>query len=295
MSSPPPKQGSSLTVWLMLVPLAVLSIVAVVVINKSKEDVHVSDEKLSAFNLAEAPKADARRTGYQSSFEREAVKRKYVAGPGLAGFVPEKDKMFRESSQGKRKKGPSAKQLARERAMIKKYGKLWHAQERKVNAIGRKYGKKYPIVHVVDKYFAGIPALQNLAKRYHKDRNTYQFYRDAIAIPEVRKGVRKFATNPQVLKVAVLMIAEALSDPPPKALFNEAMRTVTEDKVISEFMSDEVWPPVMQRLPQTMANTRLSSEMAQSMTNMAQGLAAPGVKLPKMDMEKYQRDFQSKR
>lgn len=294
MNALPPKQSSPLTVWLMLVPLVVLGIVAVIVINKSQEDVHVSDEKLSAFNVSEVPKEKRRRVGYQSSFEREAAKRRYGAGPGLAGFVPEKDEMFRTKARGK-KRGPTAKQLAHERRMIKKYGAMWHAQEKRVNAIGRKYGKKYPIVHKVDMYFARLPRLRALSRRYKKDGNTYQFYRDAIALPEVREGVRKFVTNPQVLKVAVLVIAEVLAKPPPKALFNEAMRTMTEDQVIRDFMSDEIWPPVMQRLPQTMMDTRLSPELAQNMSQMAQGLVSPGVKLPEMDMNKYQRDFQSSR
>ncbi len=293
MSSPPPKVGSSLTGWLMLVPLAVLSVVAVVVINKGKEDVHVSDEKLSAFNLSEVPKADKRRVGYQSSFEREAVKRKYVAGPGLAGFVPEKGKMFRKNV--KTEQGPTAKQLAHERLMIKKYGRRWRSEEKRVNRIGRKYGKTYPIVHKVDMHFAKMARLQALRRKYHKDGNMYRFYRDAIALPEVRKGVRKFVTNPQVLKVAVLVIAEALAAPPPKVLFNEAMRIMTEDKVVKDFMGDEIWPPVMQRLPQTMMDTQLPPELAQNMSRMAQGLAAPGVKLPEMDASKYKRDFQSKR
>ena len=69
---------------------------------------------------------------------------------------------------------------------------------------------------MVDDYFLGLPRYKALYQRYHKDRNLFSFFRDAVALPEVRTGVKKYMLNGEAMKVGVMMLAEGLTQPVPQ-------------------------------------------------------------------------------
>ena len=56
MSVPPQQRSSSTLLWIGLIPVLILSLFALKMLSGKKEDVRLSDEKLSAFNVDQVPR-----------------------------------------------------------------------------------------------------------------------------------------------------------------------------------------------------------------------------------------------
>ncbi|MBI3296789.1 MAG: hypothetical protein HYZ75_01400 [Elusimicrobia bacterium] len=235
---PPPPQEPGFRWWLALIPIVLLSLLMYWLVGGrpgQPETVARTDED-KAFNVDEVPPEDAPAEPYVSNAEREAAARMdgSAGGPGLSGFIPEKDKIFHKENTA------AAKDDSREKeaAFIKRYDPLIRREQRRLNQITARYRKKEAVVRQVDMAFGALPRYMALRQQYYKDRNPYAFVRGAITLPEVRKTVFKYATSPEVWRVTVGMMVEGLRQKPPPEVYNETKRFMTEDKTVSGFVTD---------------------------------------------------------
>lgn len=252
--SPPPAPPSGFKWWLALFPIVILSLLMWWMLGREPrqaEPVEVADA--GSFNVDEVPKDEPPAepeppARYVSQAEREAKEREASSGPGLSGFVTEKDNIFYKDPKLKEDESKE-----KEREFLAKYGRLIKNEEDRLSVITRRYRKKYPVVREVDMAFGRLPRYMALRDEYIKNRNIYDFVRGSIALPEVRKTVYKYATNGEVWKATMGMMLEGLRQKPPKPVYDEAKRFLTEDKKVATFVTDltgYLIPRTGQLLPQ---------------------------------------------
>ena len=237
---PPPQPSSSNGMFLALIPIVLVSVGIFFFLSRSGP-VNESDD-LSAFNVSDVPEDDSRgRTNYTSRFERDAARRSVSQGP-LAGFIQEKDKAF---AKGRRPKGGSQAESEKEKrsrlkeeAFIKKHDKQIQSELRRFGPITQRYRKKYPIVKEVDKAFGKLPRYMALRDQYEKDHNAFDFVRNSIKLPEVRKTIRKYALKPETWRATIGMANEAMRKKPPAPIYDEAVNFMTHDKTMTKFVTD---------------------------------------------------------
>ena len=134
----------------------------------------------------------------------------------------------------------SAAERAREKEFLTKHGaELQNYEEKVLGNITRKYQKNNQIVRDVDHAFGAMPRYMAIKNRYGKDKDPFGFARDAIALPEVRAEIAKRMADPAVWKAALGMITEAMRNPPPKAIYDEAKHFMQKEDAVAEYVSGE--------------------------------------------------------
>lgn len=225
--------------WLALFPILALTLFMWWMLGRRQAQEQAAEvTEAEAFNVAEVPEDDqapppAAPERYVSQAEREAQSRLASAGPGLSGFVPEKDQIFYKDP-----KQQEDDSRTREREMVKKYDHIVRSEQDRLKKITSRYRKKEAIVREVDSAFGRLPRYMALKAQYEKDRNPYDFVRGAVSLPEVRKTVYKYATNGDVWRVTMGMMLEGLRQKPPKPVYDEIKRFLTEDKKVAGFVTD---------------------------------------------------------
>lgn len=143
-----------------------------------------------------------------------------------------------ELPTGRPRAVPAVPDAAREREkeFLRKYDGAIRDHQGRLGAITQNYYKTHPIVRQVDAEFGKLPRYMEVLGRYRKDRDAYQFARDAIALPEVRGLVSKYLSKPEAWKAGLGMISEALRQPPPKPISEEMKRFFTGDKAMSSYV-----------------------------------------------------------
>ena len=126
--------------------------------------------------------------------------------------------------------------LKRQRAAVIQY------QARLARITDRyRYGKGAPpIVGEVDRAFGAMPRFMAVRGRYDRDRNPFQYARDALALPEVRGEMARRMKDPQVWRAAIGMMLEALKEPPPPELYKETKRFLATDAVMVSYLPELV-------------------------------------------------------
>lgn len=236
---PPPPQSSGFKWVLALIPLIAIGLFLYMMVGRKSAvtDGAVSVEDQS-FNVDEVPvdpvsKDTAVTANYVSHDEAEAKARERASGPGLSGFITEKDGMFYKDP-----KAVEDETRQKEKDFIAKHDGSIRATQEKLNVITRKYFKKEAIVRQVDADFAKLPRYMALKAQYGKDRDAYAFVRGAVGLAEVRKTVYKYATNIDVWRVTIGMMTEGLKQKPPPPVYNEIKRVMTDDTKIAGFVTD---------------------------------------------------------
>ncbi|MBI3296929.1 MAG: hypothetical protein HYZ75_02105 [Elusimicrobia bacterium] len=163
--------------------------------------------------------------GYVSLAERELAER---GGPGLAGLVPEAP----PPPHGPESPNGADIPVLRPGGGPRAYNRLVEIELKRLTKITRRYYKEEPVVREVDRAFGSLPRYMAVRRRYLQDKDAYAFAHDTIALPEVRKTIKKYATDPQVWRVTTAMIREAMKEKPPKPLYDEMKRFFTEDKKV---------------------------------------------------------------
>lgn len=235
---PPPPVESGFRWWLALIPIVLLTLFLYRMVGRNAAAPDTEAEEAQAFNVDEVPETPKGRAAapepYVSQAEKDAQSRLgSAAGPGLSGFVPERDQIFFKDPKNKEDEA-NAKELA----FVKKFDPLIRAEQERLNLITRRYRKKEAVVREVDMAFGKLPRYMDLRAQYGKDRNPYAFVRGAVALPEVRKAVYKFATSADVWRVSVGMMLEGLRQKPPKPVYDETKRFMTEDTKVAGFVTD---------------------------------------------------------
>jgi|GEM_PF-5606899 len=118
------------------------------------------------------------------------------------------------------------------------HGAELHNYQRRLDAITNRYFKAYPVVRDVDRQFAQMPRYMAVKQRYDQDGNPFAFARDAIALPEVQNAVAQRLADPQAWRAALGMINDALKDPPPPAVYQQAQQFMTGDPAMTAYMTD---------------------------------------------------------
>lgn len=180
---------------------------------------------------------------YQSLIEQDLAQRD---GPLPAGFVPEAPA---PAAPPKKREEPAP--LLQSRGPD--FNRMIDAELKRLTLITRRYYKESPKVREVDKAFGSLPRYMAVRKRYLEQHDAYAFAHDALALPEVRQTVKKYASDPNVWRVTLSMMREALKEKPPKPLYDEMKRFFTQDKQTVEFaaeLSAEVMPRMGKLLPQ---------------------------------------------
>jgi hypothetical protein len=150
-----------------------------------------------------------------------------------------KDRLF--SGLGLSGAGPAAgseAKLTREKQFLARNDGAVLAYQQRLNEIGMRYYKKYPVVRQVDSDFASLPRYMAVMRRYQADRDAYQWARDTAALPEVRDTIKKYLARPEAWGVAADMALDALKQRPPPALYQEVARVVTEEPAVRELVKN---------------------------------------------------------
>lgn len=133
-----------------------------------------------------------------------------------------------------------AKERARQKEFLAKHGaEISNYQNKVLGKITQKYYQNNPVVRDVDKAFGAMPRYMAIKNRYAKEKDPFAFARDAIALPEVRAEIAKRMADPAVWKAAIGMINEALRNPPPKAIYDEAKHFMQKSDDIADYVANE--------------------------------------------------------
>lgn len=234
---PPPAPGFN---WsLALIPLVAIGLFLYWMVGRKTTVVDESESvEAQSFNVDEVPAEPAAKAApaggtYVSPAEMEARTRERAPGPGLSGFVAERDGMFYKDPKAK-----EDEERQRERDFIAKHDASIRATQEKLTVITRRYYKKEPVVREVDAAFGKLPRYMALKAQYEKDRDAYAFVRGAVGLQEVRKTVYKYATNIDVWRVTLGMMTEGLKQKPPPPVYNEIKRVMTDDTKVATFVTD---------------------------------------------------------
>lgn len=235
MEEEPRRRGSGLGWMLALLPMVALAAYIFYYLHeRGREPAAPETPAINEFNLAERPDVAPDALAGLPPGRGPAASPK-AKGPGLRGFMIEKDRMFKGDAKG-RKRDEWEQMRAREKAYIKKHDGALREEQARLALIAARYYAKYPIVREVDRAFAKNSKYMAIAAKYGQDRDPYEFARAAVSEPSVRATIRKYSTNPEVWKVTLAMAQEALKDPPPKAVYKEMVRFLTKDKKVSGFL-----------------------------------------------------------
>lgn len=236
---PPPPPSSGFNWVLALIPLVAIGLFLYWMVGRKTAVVEETEAvEANSFNVAEVPQdeptqAAAVPANYVSPAEAEAKARERASGPGLSGFVAEKDGMFYKDPKAK-----EDEERQRERDFIAKHDGTIRATQQKLNVITRRYYKKEKIVRDVDAAFGKLPRYMALKEQYNKDRDAYAFVRGAVGLKEVRQTVYKYATNVDVWRVTIGMMTEGLKQKPPPPVYNEVKRFMADDVKVAGFVTD---------------------------------------------------------
>ncbi|TBR22935.1 hypothetical protein EPO15_06935 [bacterium] len=233
----PPAPGFN---WgLALIPLIAIGLFLYWLVGRKTQVTEDTESaEAQSFNVAEVPHdpepaPSGVPANYVSPAEAETKARERAPGPGLSGFVTEKDGMFYKDPKAK-----EDEERQREKDFIAKHDASIRATQEKLSVITRKYYKKEPIVREVDAAFGKLGRYMALKAQYDKDRDAYAFVRGAVGLPEVRKTVYKYATNVDVWRATIGMMTEGLKQKPPPAVYNEIKRVMSDDTKIAGFVTD---------------------------------------------------------
>ncbi|MFA6093173.1 MAG: hypothetical protein WCU88_12205 [Elusimicrobiota bacterium] len=219
--SPEPQQKPNLLFLAVLLVFAGLFLAGLWLFLRPAPESPAAD--YNAFNLEEAPKAEAAHPAVQLPAPASEA-------PSLKAFIPEKDFFFTSGAASERK---------REQDFIRKYdAQMRGYMDRVLDPLGQRYRKKYAVVKEMDLEFGRLDRYMELNRKYQKDRDLHQWARGVIALPEVRSTLMKYAMKPEIWQVAFQMGTEAMKTPPPKPVQDEVMRMLTTDKQLSKFIGD---------------------------------------------------------
>lgn len=127
-------------------------------------------------------------------------------------------------------------QKAYERRFLRQHDKEVRSYQNYLANLGRKYMN--PEVAKMDAEFASMPRFMALKDQYGKDRDAYKWARGAIALPEVRNALLHYSANPKVVGALAKAALEALSNPPPKTLYQEMLRFISTDSGMSPYVKE---------------------------------------------------------
>jgi hypothetical protein len=235
---PPPPPSSGFNWVLALIPLVAIGLFLYWMVGRKTAVVEETETaEANSFNVDEVPAepeaAPAPVTANYVSPDEAAARARERAGPGLSGFVAEKDGMFYKDPKAKE---DEARQ--REKDFIAKHDGTIRATQQKLNAITRRYYKKEKVVREVDAAFGKLPRYMALKAQYDKDRDAYAFVRGAVGLKEVRQTVYKYATNVDAWRVTLGMMTEGLKQKPPPPVYNEMKRFMADDTKVAGFVTD---------------------------------------------------------
>lgn len=237
---PPPSPQSSGFKWVLaFIPLLAIGLFLYMMVGRKAAVVEETESaEAQSFNVDEVPvepepPPSATPANYTSPAEAEAKARERAGGPGLSGFVAEKDGMFYKDP-----KAQEDESRQKEKDFIAKHDGSIRATQEKLGVITRKYYKKEKVVREVDAAFGKLPRYMSLKAQYEKDRDAYAFVRAAVGLKEVRQTVYKYATNVDVWRATLGMMTEGLKQKPPAPVYNEVKRVMTDDTKIASFVTD---------------------------------------------------------
>jgi hypothetical protein len=172
--------------------------------------------------------------------------------------------------------GPSDADRAREKEFLAKHGAELKAYEGRVlNPIAQRWFRKNATVRRVDAEFAKLPRYMALKRQVDKDHDPYAFARGAIALPEVRKEIAKCLADPEVWKAAFGMINEALKNPPPKDIYDEAKHFMTHETGVTDYMANEFVPAAQKNQSAIMGALGPDTDIS-GLQKLAQDIGPPG-------------------
>ncbi|MCX5788236.1 MAG: hypothetical protein NTX64_06990 [Elusimicrobia bacterium] len=94
----------------------------------------------------------------------------------------------------------------------------------KLGLITRPYRLRNPVVREVSWAFGRLPRYMEVKDQFERDGDPFKFARGAIALPEVRAEISRRLSDPRAWMAALGMIHDAMMDPPPKEIYNAALR-----------------------------------------------------------------------
>lgn len=236
---PPPPQPAGFNWVLALIPLVAIGLFLYWMVGRKTAVVDETESvEAQSFNVDEVPAEPepqfaALPTGAGAGPSGGPSASAQPKGPGLSGFVPEKDGMFYKDPAAQKEEA-----RAREKAFIAKYDKDIRATQEKLGVITKRYYKNEKIVREVDAAFGKLPRYMALKRQYEQDRDAYAFVRGAVGLKEVRQTVYKYATNVDVWRVTLGMMTEGLKQKPPPPVYNEIKRFMTDDTKVAGFVTD---------------------------------------------------------
>lgn len=133
---------------------------------------------------------------------------------------------------------PKKRGRAGERAFIKKYDHVIRSEHARLHRLGSQYYRKYKVVREVDAAFRRLPRYMALRRQYKNDHDFYKFTRGVVSLPEFRKTVRKYALNVDVWKAGLQFMDDALKEKPPKPVYDEVLRHLTNDRIVGGYLTD---------------------------------------------------------
>ena len=133
---------------------------------------------------------------------------------------------------------PADATTASEHAFLRKYGPAVKKYQDYLTALGERYIKKYPIARQIDSDFAKMDRYMALKRQFDSDRDAYKWARGVMALPEVRSKLISYSSNPEAIKVALSVVSEVLSNPPPQPIYDEVLRFVGTDEKAAAYVSE---------------------------------------------------------
>ena len=262
MDQAPPSRSSWLVALLVLLALGG-SAVGVLLYQASQSKEKPAVDK-SGFDLAEGPRAPA------------------LAGAGTAQpAAAGSDRMSVSIGRmpGTQPGGPAVSDEERQRELefIRRYGGIIKEYQERLEKITDKYRERYAVVKEVDLEFGKLPRYMAIRARYEEDRDGYQFARDVVALPEVRKLIVRYLANAEAWKASLGMISEAIREPPPKPVLDEMKRFFTHDKSMTSYVT-EFGQEAATKVPLMAQNIPPNTDM-QEIGRLAQEIA-PKAALP---------------
>jgi hypothetical protein len=148
-----------------------------------------------------------------------------------------------KAAAGARRAGSAAPEKAtleanrlREKEFLAQHGAELMHYELGLGRVTGRYYQTSPVVRSVDAAFGRMDRYMAVKRKYEEDGNPYEFARASIALPEVRAEISRRLADPEVWKVSVMMISDALNNPPPPAVYKEARDFLLEDPQMSDYL-----------------------------------------------------------
>ena len=185
---------------------------------------------------------------------------------------------------------PLSARGAREKQFVDNYGKALRQYQGRLTRIADSAYRKYPVVREVDHDFGQLDRYMAVKRRFEQDNNPFNFARDAIALPEVRKTISKYLADPRAYTAAMSMMTQTVKEePPPKEVYGAAKDFMVNDPSMTHYMDDFI-KEIMGNTPamiQGVSPDTDTSAIAGIMKDVAPGAPLPtsasipaGVQLP---------------